>query len=183
MQAPPTTHPMRMPRGAIPMSDKMVAERLQPSLLDRLTDNDPTDLRETRDSRVIDIRQLRDIIQRDLSWLLNTSDSNTMIDAEKYPNAAQSVLNYGIREVAGDYSTAERAEMIRKSISDAIESFEPRIHPGSIDVRLRVGHDNRNSIVTYDIHADMWAQPMPMELYLRSEVDVTTGQLELERIN
>ncbi len=165
------------------MSDKMIAERLQPSLLDRLTDNDPTETRETRDSRVIDIRQLRDIIQRDLSWLLNTSDSNTMVDAEKYPNASQSVINYGIREVAGDYSTTERAEMIRESITTAIQAFEPRIHPGSVDVQLRVGHDDRTSIVTYDIHADMWAQPMPMELYLRSEVDVTTGELALERIN
>ena len=41
---------------------------------------------------------------------------------------------------------------------------------------------DRKSIVTYDIHADMWAQPMPMELYLRSQVDVTTGELQLERI-
>ena len=165
------------------MSDKMIAERLQPSLLDRLTDNDPSDLRETRDTRVIDIRQLRDIIQRDLSWLLNTSDSNSIIDSERFPNVAQSVLNFGISEVAGDYSTSDRAEFIRKSISNAIEAFEPRILPGSIDVQLRVGHDTRTSIVTFDIHADMWAQPMPMELYLRSEVDVTTGQLALERIN
>jgi type VI secretion system protein ImpF len=165
------------------MSDKMIAERLQPSLLDRLTDNDPTELRESRDSRVIDIRQLRDIIQRDLAWLLNTSDNNNLIDAEQFPNASASVLNFGIKEVAGDYSTAERAELIRKSITHAIQTFEPRIHPGSVDVTLRVGHNNRTSSVTYDIHADMWAQPMPMELYLRSEVDVTTGELALERIN
>lgn len=165
------------------MSDKMIAERLQPSLLDRLTDNDPTELKETRDSRVIDIKQLRDIIQRDLSWLLNTSDSANTFDTEKFPNVAQSVLNYGIREVAGDYSTSDRAERIRKSIANAIEAFEPRIHPGSIDVQLRLGHDDRNSIVTFDIHADMWAQPMPMELYLRSEVDVTTGELQLERMS
>jgi type VI secretion system protein ImpF len=35
--------------------------------------------------------------------------------------------------------------------------------------------------VTFDIAADMWAQPLPMELYLRSEVDITTGELKLER--
>ncbi|MEP4196403.1 MAG: type VI secretion system baseplate subunit TssE [Aliishimia sp.] len=165
------------------MSDKMIAERLQPSLLDRLTDDDPTELKERREDRVIDIRQLRDIIQRDLAWLLNTSDSNNIIDEDRYPNAAKSVLNFGIREVAGDYSTAERAENIRKSIATAIQTFEPRIHPGSIDVQLRVGHESRTSVVTYDIRADMWAQPMPMELYLRSEVDVTTGELALERVS
>jgi type VI secretion system protein ImpF len=27
----------------------------------------------------------------------------------------------------------------------------------------------------------MWAEPIPIELYLRSSVDVTTGQVSLER--
>ncbi|WP_375175986.1 type VI secretion system baseplate subunit TssE [Pseudooceanicola sp.] len=164
------------------MSDKTISERLQPSLLDRLTDNAPTEKTERPEDRVIDIRHLREIIQRDLSWLLNTSDNTNLIDRERFPNATASVLNYGIREVAGDYSTVERAQMIRRAIHEAIRIFEPRIHPGSIDVQLRQGQGNRSTIVSFDIRADMWAQPMPMELYLRSEVDVTTGELALERI-
>ncbi|MEO0401532.1 MAG: type VI secretion system baseplate subunit TssE [Pseudomonadota bacterium] len=164
------------------MSDKTIAERLQPSLLDRLTDDDPSELKERRETRVIDLRQLRDIIQRDLAWLLNTANSSSSIDADLFPNVIASTLNFGIREVAGDYSTAERAELIRKSILDAVQVFEPRIHPGSLDVELRVGQDNRDSIVSFDIRADMWAQPMPIELYLRSQVDVTTGELQLERV-
>ncbi len=32
-----------------------------------------------------------------------------------------------------------------------------------------------------DIRADMWAQPLPLELYLRSKVDVTTGEVTMER--
>ena len=132
---------------------------------------------------MIDVSRLRDIIQRDLVWLLNTSDNAGLIDAARYPHAARSVLNYGIHEVAGDYSTQARAERIRKSIAAAIRAYEPRIHPGSIDVQLRLGQDNRNAVVTFDIRADMWAQPLPMELYLRSQVDVTTGELALERVN
>ncbi len=164
------------------MSDRMIAERLQPSLLDRLTDNDPFEVKETRDSRVIDLRQLRDILQRDLAWLLNTSNNASFIDEEKYPHTFRSVLNYGITDVAGDYSTTERIEMIRKSIIQAVQNFEPRIHPGSLNVKLQAGQKNRDSVVSYDIRADMWAQPLPIELYLRSSVDVTTGELELERI-
>lgn len=164
------------------MSDRTISERLQPSLLDRLTDDAPSEKTERRDDRVIDLRRLREIIQRDLSWLLNTSDNSTLIVARRYPNAAASVLNFGIQEVAGDYSTAERAEAIRRSIANAIRAHEPRIHPGSIEVKLRVGNNNRTAVVSYDIRADMWAQPVPMELYLRSEVDVTTGELKLERV-
>lgn len=164
------------------MSDKMIAERLQPSLLDRLTDNEPGEQTERREDRVIDLRQLREIIQRDLSWLLNTSNNANLIDEERYPHVAESVVNYGIREVSGDYSTTQRAEMIRKSIAAAVRLYEPRIHPGSLDVQLRVDAEMRQTIIYFDIRADMWAQPMPMELYLRSQIDVTTGELELERV-
>ncbi len=164
------------------MADATIAERLQPSLLDRLTDENPLELTERREDRVIDIRALRDIIQRDLAWLLNTSNAGSFIDEDRYPRAKKSVLNYGVREVAGEYSTEQRAELIRQAIDRAISRFEPRIKEGSCDVQLRADHSDRKTIITFDIRADMWAQPLPMELYLRSEVDVTTGELNLERV-
>ena len=163
------------------MADKTIAERLQPSLLDRLTDSAPDSKTESRNDRVIDITQLREIIKRDLSWLLNTSNQDSQIDAARFPNVAKSVLNFGVREVAGDFSTDERAQIIRGSIRRAIERFEPRIMDGSLDVDLNSTEQTSGTVVTFDIRADMWAQPSPLELYLRSEVDTTTGELRLER--
>lgn len=163
------------------MADKMMSERLQPSLLDRLTDDDPTNRQESRDARVIDIRRLRDIVQRDLSWLLNTNNADTWIDAARYPHASRAVLNYGVREVAGDFASEDRAALIRKSIISAIECFECRIRKGSAHVEMRTENVARNTIISFDIRADMWADPIPIELYLRSSVDVTTGEVTLER--
>lgn len=163
------------------MADKMMSERLQPSLLDRLTDDDPTNLTESREARVIDIRRLRDIVQRDLSWLLNTNNAETWIDGTRYPLAVKSVLNYGVREVAGDFSSEARATIIRKSILNAIENYEPRIRKGSAHVDLRTENITRNTVISFDIRADMWAEPIPIQLYLRSSVDVTTGEVSLER--
>lgn len=167
------------------MADQTLTERLQPSLLDRLTDDAPGDVKETRDSRVIDLRRLREIIQRDLSWLLNTYDNSSLVDAKRFPNVANSVLTYGVQEVAGEFSTAERALRIRDSIERSIKKFEPRIIPSSLSVILRdaQGQDKGggSTTVDFDIAADMWAQPLPMELYLRSQVDITTGELKLER--
>ncbi len=162
------------------MADLTILDRLQPSLLDRLTDHDPEDLREARDSRVIDIKRLREILRRDLAWLLNTANAEQMIDETLYPNAANSVLNYGISKVSGDFSTGDKAEQIRKAISAAITQFEPRILPNSIRVSLRTEDTKTASVISYDIRADMWAEPLPLELYLRSEIDVTTGELHLE---
>lgn len=163
------------------MADKTITERLQPSLLDRLTDMDPTSSTEARDDRVINIRRLRDIIRRDLSWLLNSNSQDTLIDAEQYPHISRSVLNYGVQEVAGDFSTEIRAAEIRKAIKRAIILFEPRIKDGTLEIIPREDKKSSQTIVEFDIRADMWAQPLPMELYLRSQVDLTTGQLHLER--
>tara|TARA_R110002049_G_scaffold10127_3_gene50396 strand:- start:105332 stop:105829 length:498 start_codon:yes stop_codon:yes gene_type:complete len=162
------------------MADKTITERLQPSLLDRLTDLEPDKKSEARETRVIDIRRLRDIIRRDLAWLLNSGNQDTLIDAETYPNVATSVLNYGVRDVAGDFSTNNRVEDIRRAIARAITLFEPRIREGTLEVLLREDEDNTQSVIDFDIRADMWAQPLPMELYLRSQVDLTTGHLSLE---
>lgn len=163
------------------MADKTLSDRLQPSLLDRLTDRDPGNPKEGRDVRVIDLVRLREIIQRDLSWLLNTNNIATMIDTETYPNVARSVLNYGLEEVSGEYSTEERAERIRRSIEIAISMFEPRIIAGSVDVAINPDKRGGEMTVDLDIRADMWAQPLPLELYLRSQVDLTTGEVQVER--
>lgn len=162
------------------MADKTIIERLQPSLLDRLTDLEPSAHSESKDARVIDVRRLRDIIRRDLSWLLNANNQDTVIDADRYPHVTTSVLNYGVRDVAGDFSTPTRVDDIRKAISRAIMLFEPRIREGTLEVLVRESDDSRSSVVDFDIRADMWAQPLPMELYLRSQVDLTTGHLSLE---
>ncbi|WP_425093566.1 type VI secretion system baseplate subunit TssE [Tropicimonas sp. S265A] len=163
------------------MADRTIADRLQPSLLDRLTDDEPRNLKEGREARVIDVRRLRDIISRDLSWLLNTSNQESSLDAKVYPNVLNSTLNYGIREVAGDFSTTRRAQEIQKSIRQAVERFEPRIASDSIRVDLRSDTEVSNTIIHFDIRAIMWAQPMPQELFMRTQVNLVTGELSLDR--
>lgn len=163
------------------MADRTITERLQPSFLDRLTDEAPGETTEGRDRRVIDVRRLREIVRRDLSWLLNTTNRDDQIDAESYPNVARSTLNYGVREVTGEYSTRDRAARIRESIRHAVELYEPRVRKGTLEIVERKEENTAQSVVVFDIIADMWALPLPMELYLRSEIDVTTGQLHLEQ--
>tara|TARA_B100000768_G_C11117509_1_gene305957 strand:+ start:196 stop:693 length:498 start_codon:yes stop_codon:yes gene_type:complete len=165
------------------MADKTIAERLQPSLLDRLTD-EHTDLSsENRENRVLNLSDLRQIVKRDLSWLLNTTNQDAVIDDEIYPHVARSVLNYGVRESSGSFSTSERAKEIRKTVQVAIENFEPRIMEGTLNVELNTKDAENGSVVTFDIVADMWAQPLPIELYLRSQVNLISGELTLERKN
>ncbi len=160
--------------------DEPLAERLQPSLLDRLTDPAPDKRTEDRRERVIDVRRLMNIVQRDLTWLLNTQNIETHVDDELYPNIATSVLNYGVREVTGEMSTRDRAFFIRKMIQSVIQRYEPRIRAGTLQVEFDEKSDDHSTQISYNIRAEMWAKPLPLELYLRSQVNVTTGELKLE---
>jgi type VI secretion system protein ImpF len=164
------------------MADRTISERLQPSLLDRLTDDETDKSVEARDRRVIDIRRLREIVQRDLAWLLNTQNAESWIEPERHPYAARSVLNFGIGDLSGSFATGDRAAAIRQSIQQAIETFEPRLRRGSVQIDLTSQMVERGVIVTFEIRAEMWAHPVPMELYLRSEIDVTTGDVKIEQV-
>jgi len=165
------------------VADKTIMERLQPSLLDRLTDLEPENKTESQNSRVIDIRRLREIIRRDLAWLLNSNNQETVIDRDLYPNVINSVVNYGVRDVSGDFSTSKRAELMRDAIQKAVNQFEPRIKQGTLDVRIHTREKASETLIEFDIHADMWAQPLPLELYLRSQIDLVTGHVNLEQKN
>lgn len=163
------------------MTEENAVDRLQPSLLDRLTDLEPEKGTEPRRSRVIDIGRLREIIRRDLSWLLNTNNLETQIDAERYPNVVRSVLNFGVREVSGDFSTTDRAKEMQAAIQNAVTLFEPRVDAAGLRVTMREEQLDRTRVnrIVFDIHGEMWAEPMPLELYLRSEVDLDTGEIDL----
>ena len=155
------------------MVERHLRDRLQPSLLDRLVDGGAG-------VQVIDLRRLREILKRDLEWLLNTTNPGQDIDPDRHPETAASVLNYGVADVAGSYSTERRAVLLRDAIHTAILRFEPRIRPGSLSVVPKSEKKSRTSIITFDIHGEMWAKPLPVDLYLRSQVDLATGAVSLD---
>lgn len=163
------------------MAERLLAERLQPSLLDRLTDNAPETQVETGRDWIIDIARLREIVQRDLRWLLNTSNLETDQDLSGYPHVARSVVNFGIRDISGTIATAPRAIEIRQAIRRAIETFEPRLLPETLEVEMHQDKVGSGAVISFDIRAELWAEPVPMDLYLRTALDITTGEVTLHR--
>ncbi|XDA99863.1 type VI secretion system baseplate subunit TssE [Sulfitobacter sp. LCG007] len=163
------------------MADRMLAERLQPSLLDRLTDDAPDQANDTASTRTIDISRLRQIIRRDLAWLLNCANLEAEHDLEAYPHTARSVLNYGLPPVAGRSESGRRAETLRQAIRSAIERFEPRVLPESLEIVVRQERSTSGAIISFDIRGELWAKPLPVDLYLRTALDMSTGEVTVSR--
>ncbi|HIP23570.1 MAG TPA: type VI secretion system baseplate subunit TssE [Rhodobacteraceae bacterium] len=161
------------------MADLGDSERLQPSLLDRLTDNSPNEVKESARDQIIDIRQLRDIVLRDLGYLLNTVNQEGDVDEETFPFAAASTLNYGITDIAGKKAAEARPYELERMIHKAIERFEPRIVQGSLEVRLSTTVEGTHSRILFNIHAEIWAQPVPVEVFMRTELDLASGDMSV----
>lgn len=155
-------------------------DRLQPALLDRLTDNAPDKKVESRDERVINKTKLRQAVLRDLAWLFNSTRLNN-VDFAHLSYAQQSVINYGLPALSGETASTLDVIELEKSIKQAIMDFEPRILPGTLEVESIVKDDqiNRHNVISVQIRGSLWAQPIPLELLLHTEVDLETGQVEI----
>ncbi|HBA67354.1 type VI secretion system baseplate subunit TssE [Methylotuvimicrobium sp. KM2] len=161
------------------MAELTQKERLQPSLLDRLTDDEPNTQVESRDKRVLSMQKLRQSVLRDVSWLLNADSFESVADLTDYPEVAQSVINFGIQNLAGTSVVGADLTDIEKKLKQAITVFEPRILPHSLTVKVLSADVMNQQAISFDIEANLWAQPLPIHLYLRTEIDVLTGDVNL----
>ena len=155
-------------------------EQLQPALLDRLTDEEPDKRLEPRLQRVMSKRRMRDAVLRDLAWLFNTTRFDQDMDPVTLPHARRSVINYGLPALAGETASTIEVPDLERAIRQAILDFEPRILPASLRVRAleTAGLDHHN-VIGVEISGQLWAQPLPLEMLLRTEIDLETGQVEV----
>jgi type VI secretion system protein ImpF len=164
------------------MAELLSKERLQPSLLDRLSDDDSQARQEPRERRVLSMRGLRKAVLRDLGWLLNTTGLAATQALDGYPLAAQSVLNFGLPDLAGKTASGlDRNELARR-IRQAIWDFEPRILRDSVRVVALVpqaGAAAASNQVAFEIHGELWGRPLPERLYLKTELDLEMGEVRV----
>lgn len=154
-------------------------DRLQKSILDRLEDNEPGKLKERREDNVLTLNQLRERVIRDLVWLLNCENMETVDDLKKYPEVRKSVLNYGVPAIAGSALSATRLPELEANIHNAIVTFEPRILPQTLRVKALFGKSVSfgRKTVSIEIDGRIWAQPYSLEFLLQTDLDLDTGQV------
>ncbi len=155
-------------------------EQLQPALLDRLTDEEPDKKLEPRLQRVISKRRLREAVLRDLAWLFNSTRQDADMDPLVFPHTRRSVVNYGLPPLSGQTASSIEVADLERAIKQAILDFEPRILPATLRVRAleTAGLDHHN-VIGVEISGQLWAQPLPLELLVRTEIDLETGQVEV----
>jgi type VI secretion system protein ImpF len=158
------------------VAELVPSERLQPSLLDRLTDEEPDKVRESADKRVLSSQRLRESVRRDLAWLLNTTSLASVQDLSDYPEVERSTLNFGIPDLTGKTASSVDPAALVRLIRRAILEFEPRLLRNSVKVQVLTSDSHNVNAVSFGIEADLWAQPLPLRLYLRTELNLEDGE-------
>jgi type VI secretion system protein ImpF len=133
---------------------------------------------EAADRRNISMRRLREIVQRDLGWLLNSASLDTTEDLKPYPEVARSVLNYGMPSFAGTALHSIDPQATASRIREAIETFEPRL--GKVQVIAETDDERRDAMtLSFRIEGELWGQPMSQHVVLQTRIDVETGDVRI----
>lgn len=155
----------------------------QKALLERVVMLEQRRRFESREQRVMSLERLKQSVLRDLSWLLNTEYLEAVYSLDGYPEVRASVLNYGIPSIVGLTITDLDPSMrggLAKTLRDAIARFEPRLDPDSIAVRTHADKEQMDGrTLTFEIEAELIAEPAPLRLLLTSVVDLENGHATL----
>jgi type VI secretion system protein ImpF len=156
-------------------------ERLQPALLDRLTDEEPHNHQEPRERRVFSKNRLRQAVLRDLAFLFNATRLERSTEMAHLPYARRSVINFGLPALSGQSATSLDVADLEHNLKQAILDFEPRILAETLEVKAMVDLDelDHHNVIGIEIRGQLWAQPIPLELLVRTAIDLETGKVEI----
>lgn len=154
------------------MPDDDGYEHVLPGLLDRLT-GPPRIPDDVAGAGEMTLETLRRCVLRDLAWLFNTTNLASVDDLSDDPEVASSVVNYGVSALVGKRISDLSRHDLERTIHEALQRFEPRI--SGITVRTSPdGHADLNRLA-FEIEAELWWQPAPSRIYLRTEFDLESG--------
>ena len=154
---------------------------MQPALLDRLIDTEPDKKQEPRESRLITKKRLHEAVLRDLAWLFNTTRLGGELEHGGYEYARHSVINFGLPALSGETASTLDMVSLEQTIKQVILDYEPRIMPASLQVQALASTSmlEQHNVASIQIRGNLWAQPIPLELLLRTDVDLETGAVEI----
>ena len=164
--------------------DHQASNRLQPCLIQRLTDDNPSQRVESRSDRVVSLSKYKDGVLRDLRWLFNSSAHIEGDPIHDDPEAKTSVVNFGVRDLSGLVTDSIDLEGYRRHIIEAILAFEPRLNKRKLTVDFIDYKNAENSYkaratLRFEINGELYAKPMPERFFARTEVDLETGECHL----
>jgi type VI secretion system protein ImpF len=150
----------------------------QPSILDRLIDNEPDVSSEPAWQRSQGLRQFKESVRRDLEHLFNTRSppADSRYQGE---HTSKSIYNFGVPEVTNVNTThPDDQNWLCDTVADAIRTYEPRL--ANVRVSMRPPQDNNSRELWLAVEADLLVDPYPEAVVFDTIVEPTSGRCRIE---
>ena len=146
-------------------------------------DGDRAMTERSRERRIgTDEETLRKHLAYDMGSLMNTVNLDASVSLKDVPYVAKSVVNFGFDDLShlsdSDIDTTEVTKLIKRTLM----TYEPRLIPDTIEVRISDDQDESNQRITFDITAEMVASPADIPLSFVAEIDQGAGKIQMTRL-
>jgi len=149
---------------------------MQPALLGRLTDHEPSARLKTDARGVLSLEQFRAAVLHDIGHLFNTTCAVGAPGVHSESPAAHSVLGYGMRDLVGRTLSPAAAHAIAKALAACIKCYEPRIAGDSLSVTPVTDRNGLGGCtLVFLVSGELWWQPRPARFSFRTEFDLDAG--------
>lgn len=152
--------------------------KIRPSILDRLLDEDPASNVDSERDRERQIKNLRNSVRRDLENLLNTR-LRIVEPGDEYPEVCASLLNYGLPDLAtiniGDLNQRKR---FIEQLETMVAEFEPRFK--SVTINYQENADRLDRSLRFRIDAVLFADPYPETVIFDSILEPISRSVNIE---
>lgn len=150
---------------------------VRPSLLDRLTDEDPQQPADSPLSREESVRQFRRAVQRDIELLLNTRRGILPLD-ERHRELRHSVHEFGLPDTTGlAMATTAARTRLTDAVRDTLERFEPRLT--NVVVRITDSDQICTPQVRFSIQATLRMDPTPEQVVFDTVLEMASGEYDV----
>jgi type VI secretion system protein ImpF len=156
------------------MARTQLERTVLPSLLDRLTDLEPSLAGDAATSHEASVRAFRRSVQRDVETLLNARRSTDDAQTAPFPEVARSVLVFGLPDTSAlAISTEDGREQLLAWLEETLALFEPRL----ADVRVRLVDADQGSApqVRFTVEALLRMDPSPEQVVFDTVLELATG--------
>jgi type VI secretion system protein ImpF len=145
---------------------------IRASLLDRLIDQEPEVSFEPVQYRLLDMRQIKVLIIRDIETLLNTRRTIYPPPAE-FTELNKSVLVYGLRDFT---SQSTKSTVLRKALRQDIERTIARFEPRLKNVKIHLESDQRGNSLRFRINALLVIEPETKPVQFDTVFDINRSE-------
>jgi len=160
------------------MAKREIERTVQPSLLDRLTDEDPRTPADVRISYMESLQNFKRSVQRDLEWLLNT---RRIADEppDHFEELKRSVYHYGIPDITSlSRDSSDSRDLLLARLDEALAMFEPRLTNVRIQMQEIEGEAHRREL-RFIVEATLRLDPTPEQVMFDTVLHFSTGEIDV----